>query len=117
MEHLDGEWEKRSFDVTLCREKPSSYMSCGRAYFACESEEKTIPYVAQWVSEKNLLYASDYPHWDTEWPNTVRTLTERTDLSDAAKRSILCDNAMQFYGFGKEVEAALTSEASHPAVG
>jgi uncharacterized protein len=98
MEHLDGELEKRPFDAPLCKEKPSTYMTSGRAYYACETEEKTIPYVTGWVGEDVLLYASDYPHWDSEWPNTVRTLLERPDISPTLARKILGDNAKRFYG-------------------
>ncbi len=98
MEHLDGEFEKRPFDAPLCKEKPSTYMTCGRAYYSCEPEEETIPYVAQWTGQDQLLYASDYPHWDSEWPNTTRELTERPDLTPQLKAKILGQNALRFYG-------------------
>jgi len=98
MEHLDGEFSKRPWDAPLCKEKPSTYMTCGRAYYSCEPEERTIPYVAQWVGEDNILYASDYPHWDSEWPHTVEELTEREDLSQEFKAKILGHNALKFYG-------------------
>src|SRR6266850_1628338 len=81
MEHMDGEFEKRPWDAPLCKAKPSEYMTCGRAYYSCEPEEKTIPYVTKWVGEDNILYASDYPHWDSEWPHTVDELMKRDDLS------------------------------------
>jgi hypothetical protein len=42
MEHMDGELEKRPWDAPLCKAKPSEYVTCGRAYFACEPEEKTV---------------------------------------------------------------------------
>ena len=29
-----------------------------------------------------VCYASDYPHRDSDWPNTVRTLVERDDVDD-----------------------------------
>jgi predicted TIM-barrel fold metal-dependent hydrolase len=98
MEHLEGEWEKRKFDAPLLKDQPTAYMTCGRAYYACEPEEKTIPYVAKWIGEDQLLYASDYPHWDSEWPETVSTLLERDDLTLILKRKILSENALRFYG-------------------
>lgn len=97
MEHMDGEFEKRPFDAPLCREKPSTYMTSGRAYYSCEPEEKTIPYVAKWVGEDNLLYASDYPHWDSEWPHTVDELLGRDDLTSSLQAKILGQNARRFY--------------------
>jgi predicted TIM-barrel fold metal-dependent hydrolase len=98
MEHMDGEFEKRPWDAPLCRAKPSEYMTCGRAYYACEPEEKTIPYVIEWVGEDNILYASDYPHWDSEWPHTVDELMKRDDLGHPVKAKILGGNALGFYG-------------------
>jgi hypothetical protein len=105
MEHLDGEFEKRPWDAPLCKAKPSEYMTCGRAYFACEPEEKTIPYVVGWVGEDNILYASDYPHWDSEWPHTVDVLLKRDDLSHGLKAKILGGNALGFYGLKTPVAA------------
>ena len=93
----DGEFEKRPWDAPLCRAKPSEYMTCGRAYFSCEPEEKTIPYVIGWVGEDNILYASDYPHWDSEWPHTVDELMKRDDLNARVKTKILGQNALRFY--------------------
>jgi predicted TIM-barrel fold metal-dependent hydrolase len=106
MEHMDGEFEKRPFDAPRCKSKPSEYMTCGRAFFACEPEEKTIPFVAQWVGEDQLLYASDYPHWDSEWPHTVSELLERDDLTASLKRKILGENARRFYGIKAPVAAS-----------
>ncbi|MBI3075420.1 MAG: amidohydrolase family protein, partial [Deltaproteobacteria bacterium] len=48
-------------------------------------------------AETQLLYASDYPHWDME-TDTVEKLRARTDLSGSAKRKILGENAIRFYG-------------------
>lgn len=46
----------------------------------------------------NILYASDYPHWDSEWPHTVDELLKRDDLSHGLKAKILSGNALGFYG-------------------
>ena len=97
MEHMDGEFEKRPWDAPLCKAKPSEYMTCGRAYFSCEPEEKTIPYVVGWIGEDHILYASDYPHWDSEWPHTVDELLTRKDLEPRVKAKILGQNALRFY--------------------
>jgi len=43
------------------------------------------------------LYASDYPHWDSEWPHTVDELMKRGDLNARVKAKILGQNALRFY--------------------
>lgn len=105
MEHLDGEVEKRPWDAPRLKARPSEYMKSGRIFYGCEPEERTIPYVAQWVGEDVLMYASDYPHWDSEWPHTVSELWERDDLTPGLKRKLLCDNALRFYSIQVPVVA------------
>jgi predicted TIM-barrel fold metal-dependent hydrolase len=43
------------------------------------------------------MFASDYPHWDSEWPESTRPLRERTDLPLEVKQRILAWNAERFY--------------------
>jgi predicted TIM-barrel fold metal-dependent hydrolase len=97
MEHMDEEWEKRKFDAPSLTAKPSESMKCSRVYVSCEPEEQTIPYVAQWIGENNILYASDYPHWDCNFLESVSTLINRSDVSDVLKRKIFFDNPQRYY--------------------
>jgi predicted TIM-barrel fold metal-dependent hydrolase len=105
MDRLDEEIEKRGADeAPYLTMRPSEYIRGGRIFFGVECEEKTIPDGVRWGLEDTLLYASDYPHWDGDWPRTVRAVQGRTDLSEAVKRKLLHDNALLFYG--PRVEAA-----------
>ena len=72
--------------------------------------------MAQWVGEDQLLYASDYPHWDTEWPHTVSTLLDRDDMTPTLKRKILSENALRFYGIKAAVPAGLSIPAGRGGV-
>lgn len=99
MEHMDGEWEKRKMDAPLLTSPPSEYMKSGRVYVSCEPEERTLPYVAQWIGEDQILFPSDYPHWDSIWPHAVEELIERTDVTDQLKRKIFFENPQRLYGF------------------
>jgi uncharacterized protein len=100
MDRMDEEFEKRgSREAPLLKAKPSEYMTNGQFYYAFELEESTLPYVAERVGSDKLLYSSDYPHWDTSWPNTVRTVRERQDITEAQKKQFLSDNVQRFYGF------------------
>ena len=100
MDRMDEEFEIRGArEAPLLKAKPSEYMKSGAFYYAFELEETTLPYVMERVGSDKLLYASDYPHWDTSWPNSVATFTEREDLSDVDKQQILGQNPQTFYGF------------------
>jgi predicted TIM-barrel fold metal-dependent hydrolase len=45
-------------------------------------------------AENQLLYASDWPHWDFDLPSTIFDLPF---LSDQAKRNILGENAIRLF--------------------
>jgi predicted TIM-barrel fold metal-dependent hydrolase len=100
MDRMDEEFEIRGKrEAPLLKAKPSEYLTSGQFYCAFELEETTLPYVAERIGSDKLLYSSDYPHWDTSWPHSVRKVTERTDISEAQKRQFLGENSQRFYGF------------------
>jgi predicted TIM-barrel fold metal-dependent hydrolase len=97
MERLDEEYEKRAAEAPLLKGKPSEYMTNGRIFYSCESEEETLHYVLERAGDEIILYASDYPHWDSNYPNTVKSIAERPILSDEQKRKVLGANAKRLY--------------------
>ena len=46
--------------------------------FTCEPEEEILPYVLDTIGERQVMYASDYAHWDCEFPESVRLLRNIT---------------------------------------
>ena len=99
MDRLDEEFEKRGeVEAPSLTKKPSEYVKSGRIFFGVECEEKTVPDGVAWGLEDTLLYASDYPHWDGDWPHTTARVRRRKDLSDEVKRKMLHQNALHFYG-------------------
>ena len=56
-----------------------------------------LPYVVQRYGAERIVYASDYYHWDCNFPDTVKRIAERGDLTDAAKKQILSENAKRLY--------------------
>jgi len=110
MDRMDEEFEKRGArEAPLLKAKPSEYLRSDRFYYSFEPEESTLPYVIERIGADKLLYASDYPHWDSAWPNTVRIFLGRDDVSDAHKRQILGENAQRFYGFTADVPTPLAT--------
>jgi uncharacterized protein len=99
MERMDEEWEKRGeVEAPDCKQKPSDYVKGGNLFFSTEPEEEMLPYVVDRIGADKILFASDYPHWDSMFPNVVSTIKGRTDISDNDKQKILGDNAKRFYG-------------------
>ncbi len=99
MDRMDEEYEKRASEAPLLKAKPSEYMTNGNWFYSTEPEEASLPYAAERVGEDNVLFASDYPHWDGMFPHVVSTLRGRKDLSDTTKQKILGENAKRMYGW------------------
>jgi predicted TIM-barrel fold metal-dependent hydrolase len=47
---------------------------------------------------RRLLWANDFPHSDSTWPDSQRVIAEQTArLTPAQRRAILCDNVAELY--------------------
>ena len=65
---------------------------------SCEAE-RHLDYALAGLGQHAVVYASDYPHWDAEFPDSVRAITDRADLDDAQKAAVLGGNAARIYGW------------------
>jgi predicted TIM-barrel fold metal-dependent hydrolase len=51
------------------------------------------------LGEHRVMWASDYPHADSTWPDSRKAVEDNfKDIAPAARRRILCDNAKELYG-------------------
>jgi predicted TIM-barrel fold metal-dependent hydrolase len=99
LDRLHEHWEKRGDWIPNgWRRDPREYVASGNVWLSCEPGETLLPAVVDALGDDFLLYASDYPHWDSEFPESARALRERTDLSAAARAKILGANAQRFFG-------------------
>jgi predicted TIM-barrel fold metal-dependent hydrolase len=97
IERLDEHVEKRGAQVPGCRRPPSEYVARGQCLFTCEPEEKGIAWAVGELGADKIMYASDYPHWDSGFPDTVAPIRDRDDLSAEAKAQVLGATAAAFY--------------------
>jgi predicted TIM-barrel fold metal-dependent hydrolase len=97
IERMDEEYGKRGSEAPLLKKKPSDYVRSGKIYFSCEADECLLPQALQLIGEEQVVYASDYPHWDGSYPHSLGELRGREDLTDAQKRKLLADNARRLY--------------------
>jgi len=82
--------------------RPSEIIGSDQVAFTCEPEEVTLPEVLEHVGETQVMYASDYAHWDCEFPDSVRKLSRIAGLSPAKRAKVLGENASRFFGFKAE---------------
>lgn len=51
------------------------------------------------LGEDRVMWASDYPHADSTWPESRKAIDDNfRHVADSARRRILCDNARGLYG-------------------
>ena len=97
VERMHEHLEKRGRLTPACKHMPEEYIARGQVYVSCEPEEQGVRFAAEVLGSDFIMYASDYPHWDSDFPNSTKPLRERTDLSAAVKAKILGENAAHFY--------------------
>jgi predicted TIM-barrel fold metal-dependent hydrolase len=50
------------------------------------------------LGASRVMWASDYPHADSTWPDSRRAIEENfRGVAEATRRRILCDNARELY--------------------
>jgi predicted TIM-barrel fold metal-dependent hydrolase len=76
---------------------PYDYARSEQVYFGFEVDDQLLPFVLELVGDERFMYASDIPHSDREF-DAAGDLMRRDDVSDSAKRKLLADNAVRFYG-------------------
>jgi uncharacterized protein len=97
MQRLDHEYMLRSSEYPLLKKKPSDYMRA--MYYASQPMEaenmRALACTFEMINaETQLLYASDYPHWDFDLPSRVWDLPF---LSEKAKHNILGGTAARLF--------------------
>jgi len=95
---MDEEFEFRGAEeAPLLIQKPSDYIRSDNVYVACEPEEQLLPETLRIIGEGSVLYATDYPHWDESYPESLYELEARKDITDEQKHKILIDNPKKLY--------------------
>lgn len=97
MQRLDHEYLMRQSEAPLLKRLPSEYMQ--EMFYTSQPMEATNMKLLESTmeaihAETQLLYASDWPHWDFDVPGKIAGLPF---LSETAKRNILGENARRVF--------------------
>ncbi|MEX0805850.1 MAG: amidohydrolase family protein [Candidatus Binatia bacterium] len=99
LERMEEHYEEYpKWMIPNMKKSPLEYFR-SQCFISCEPAEKVVPYVMSQWSDR-VLYASDYHHFDSSFPNTVTKLLERDDLTPEQKEKILFRNANELFNFG-----------------
>jgi len=98
MQRLDNDYRMRSSDCPSLKRLPSDYMR--DMFYTSQPMEmvnnrKALELTFEMMNaETQLLYSSDYPHWDMDLPSVIWDLPF---LSEKVKRQILGGNAQRLF--------------------
>jgi uncharacterized protein len=101
-ERLDEHYEKLSPQWPSLERKPSEVIKSDQVAFTCEPEESILPYVLDTIGHGRVMYASDYAHWDCEFPNSVRMVEEVLEGCAEDRRRVLGRNAVEWFNLRSE---------------
>ena len=94
--HREQDWGDEPYLLPEGVKNPHEYIQSGR-FLSGYSEHEDLRYLIDHLGPRTFMYASDYPHGDTEWERVHET-RELTTLTQEEKDDILGNNAARFYG-------------------
>ena len=99
-EHKD----KRGDMVPDMKSDPEEYIARGQCYFSFECEDPFLEHYVGHHGADSVIFASDYPHWDADFPGTVDEAREHaTPLGEDVVDKALGANALRLYGLDSGV--------------
>jgi predicted TIM-barrel fold metal-dependent hydrolase len=98
MWRMDDHYTNSSHRLPTLPKPPSDYVRSESCFVSCESDEEGLAHTAEILGTERIIFASDYPHGDCDFPHTVAKLRKRNDVSEELKEHILWKNAARLYG-------------------
>ncbi|MGE0746424.1 MAG: amidohydrolase family protein [Rhodospirillales bacterium] len=99
-DHFEHRVLGRYFPIKM---RPSEYFH-RQCAVTCDPHDATIPLAVQGIGADRILFATDYPHFDSSG-QAVRDFEHVGGISAADQRKILWDNTAAFYGLKVKVPA------------
>ena len=95
---MDQNWRNFRAEVPWLHKAPSEYVFEHIRMTSQPMEEPEKPefmnYILEMIhAEKTLIFSTDYPHWDNDFPK--QTFTK---VSEELKQRIFYDNAAELFG-------------------
>lgn len=99
VDRVEEHREKRRDLLPAMRRDPREYFQAGQCYVSFECDDALVDCYVEHLGDTSLVFASDYPHWDCDFPGTVATVRRCVaGLGDATLRRLLGENALRLYG-------------------
>src|SRR2546422_6485090 len=101
LERMDDHFEhgrRRNFGGGTGLTMPPSEYFRRQCHVSADAEEAFVEHVVAWLGDDRLVFASDYPHPDSKFPQSVESFVNLPGVSRESIARILWDNAAELYG-------------------
>ena len=98
MWRMDDHYTTSSHRLATLPRAPSDYVKSESCFVSCEPDEEGLAHTAEVLGEDRIIFASDYPHGDCDFPHSVRKIRDRKDIAESLKQKILWNNPARLYG-------------------
>jgi predicted TIM-barrel fold metal-dependent hydrolase len=95
LHRMDNAMEKGRFP-TAGKLNPSEFFK--RQCWISTEHERELPMIISLVGDDNIVFSTDYPHGDSDFPRAVEEFLEMDGVSDESRKKILWDNCARLYG-------------------
>jgi predicted TIM-barrel fold metal-dependent hydrolase len=97
LDRMDSHYEKMGAMVPWLNRRPTEYFM-EQCYLTLDPDERTLKAMCEIGLDRNILWGSDYPHFDCTYPGVVAEVEKAVSvLSERARRNIMTENAIRFY--------------------
>ena len=97
LDRMDSHYEKMHLGVSGMKKRPTEYF-IEQCYLTLDPEERTLAAMVGLGVERNVLWGSDYPHFDCTYPGILNEVRKAISvLPESARTKILTENAIAFY--------------------
>jgi hypothetical protein len=92
---IDHDFERLAeWDAPTLTMPPSAYFM--RQCFVGAEEERGLKQVVEQIGNENIVWSSDYPHGDSDYPKASEAFLA-LPVSDETKHKLLWDNCVRLY--------------------
>ncbi len=97
LDRMDSHYEKMHDYVPWLKRKPTEYF-IEQCYLTLDPDERTLRAMVELGVERNVLWGSDFPHFDCTYPGVLKEVERALAvLPEHARSNILTENAIRFY--------------------
>lgn len=84
------------YEATELTMRPSDYFR-RNCFVSLEADEETAGHYLDWFGDDNVVFSTDYPHGDSQFPHAVDAF-EKLAIPEASKVKIVGENWSRLYG-------------------